>query len=117
VVPTFYRCHRIYLIQDNALYHKTQETYDWFRANRRFIEVFQLPPYFPEFESHRTNLELHAQTRHTQPLLERSQDLCDALLRRFDHVRHHPQEIADLPRPFFELYVELFMRTYMATQL
>ena len=46
VVPAFYRRHhRIYLVQDNASYHKQQETYDWFAANRRYIEVFQLQPY------------------------------------------------------------------------
>jgi hypothetical protein len=46
VVPAFYRRHhRIYLIQDNASYHKKQETYEWFKANRRYVEVFQPPPY------------------------------------------------------------------------
>jgi hypothetical protein len=40
------RRHRIYLIQDNASYHKKQEAYDWFKANRRYVEVFQLPPYW-----------------------------------------------------------------------
>src|SRR5438309_11713737 len=52
VVPAFYRRrHRIYLIQDNASYHKKQETYDWFKANRRYVEVFQLPPYWPELNA------------------------------------------------------------------
>src|SRR5437870_3578155 len=32
---------------------------------------------------------------------ERPQDLCDALFRRFDYVRHHPQEIEALLHPFF----------------
>jgi hypothetical protein len=46
VVPAFYRRrYRIYLIQDNASYHKKQETYEWFKANRRYVEVFQPPPY------------------------------------------------------------------------
>ncbi|MGA2117471.1 MAG: transposase [Bryobacteraceae bacterium] len=52
VVPAFYRRrHRIYLIQDNASYHKKQETYDWFKSNRRYVEVFQLPPYWPELNA------------------------------------------------------------------
>src|SRR6266550_3990287 len=42
---------RIYLIQDNASYHKKQETYAWFKANRRYLEVFQLPPYWPELNA------------------------------------------------------------------
>ena len=52
VVPAFYRRRRrIYLIQDNASYHKKQETYEWFKANRRYVEVFQLPPYWPELNA------------------------------------------------------------------
>jgi hypothetical protein len=52
VVPAFYRRrHRIYLIQDNASYQKKQETYDWFKTNRRYVEVFQLPPYWPELNA------------------------------------------------------------------
>lgn len=52
VVPAFYRRgHRIYLIQDNASYHKKQETYDWFKKHRRYLEVFQLPPYWPELNA------------------------------------------------------------------
>jgi transposase len=39
------------LRQDNASYHKKQETYDWFKANRRYVEVFQLPPYWPELNA------------------------------------------------------------------
>lgn len=43
VLPAFYR-HRIYLIQHNASYHKKRETYDWFQANRRSVEVFHCRP-------------------------------------------------------------------------
>jgi transposase len=52
LLPTFYRRgHRIYLIQDNASHHKKQETYDYFAAHRRYLEVFQLPPYWPELNA------------------------------------------------------------------
>ncbi len=52
LVPAFYRRgHRVFLIQDNASYHKKQETYDWFAQNRRYLEVFQLPPYWPELNA------------------------------------------------------------------
>ena len=44
LMPTFYRRgHRIYLIQDNASYHKKEETYQYFSKHRRYLEVFQLP--------------------------------------------------------------------------
>ena len=36
LIPSFYRkSHRVYLIQDNASYHKKPETYEWFKANRK----------------------------------------------------------------------------------
>ena len=41
LVPAFYRRgHRVFLIQDNASYHKKRETYQWFAQNRRYVEVF-----------------------------------------------------------------------------
>lgn len=52
LLPAFYRrCHRIDLIQDNASYHKKQETCAWFKAHRRPVEVFQLPPYWPRLNA------------------------------------------------------------------
>jgi hypothetical protein len=30
---------------------KKQETYDGFKMNRRYVEVFQLPPYWPELNA------------------------------------------------------------------
>jgi transposase len=52
MVPAFYRRgHRIYLIQDNASYHTKQETEEWFKSNRRYVERFQLPRYWPELNA------------------------------------------------------------------
>jgi len=102
VVPAFYRRrHRIYLIQDNASYHKKQETYDWFKANRRYVEVFQLPPYWPELNATERIWNYTRKYVTHNRFFEQPQDLCDALFRRFDYVRHHPQEIEDLLHPFF----------------
>jgi transposase len=36
------------LIQDNASYHKDSEVWSWFKSNRHWPEVHQLPPYSPE---------------------------------------------------------------------
>jgi hypothetical protein len=101
VLSAFYRRrHRIYLIQDNASYHKKQETYAWFQANRRYVEVFQLPPYWPEWNAtERIWSYTHKHVTHNR-FFERPQDLCGALFSRFDYVRHHPQEIEDLLSPF-----------------
>ncbi len=46
VLPAFYRRgHWVYLIQDNAGYHKKAELFEWFSDNRKRVEVFHLPPY------------------------------------------------------------------------
>jgi transposase len=90
----------VFLIQDNASYHKKQETYHWFAQNRRYVQVFQLPPYWPELNAteriwnytrkHATHNRFFAQPQH----------LCQALFRTFRHVQRHPEEIKNLLRPF-----------------
>jgi len=114
VLPAFWRRrHRICRIQDNASYHKKQETYDWFKANRRYVEVFPLPPYWPELNA--TERIWNYTRKHVthNRFFERPQDLCDALFSRFEYVRQHPQEIEDLLVPFFDWDVELFMFIYI----
>lgn len=44
-----YRRRGAILIQDNASYHKDAGVWNWFRSNRHWLEVHQLPPYSPEF--------------------------------------------------------------------
>jgi len=114
VVPAFYRRrHRIYLVQDNASYHK-QETHDWFQANRRYVEVLPLPPYWPELNA--TERVWNYTRKHVtrNRFYERPQDLCEALFYRFDYVPCHPQELSGLLHPFFRGDVELLMRAYIA---
>ena len=102
VVPAFYRHrHRIYLVHDNASYHKKQETYDWFQANRRYLEVFQLPPYWPELNATERVWKYTRKYVTHNRFYERPEDLCDALFSKFDYVRHHPQEISGLFHSFF----------------
>jgi transposase len=43
-----YRRSGAILIQDNASYHKDAEVWSWFKSNRHWLEVHQLPPYSPE---------------------------------------------------------------------
>ena len=43
-----YRRQGAILIQDNASYHKDADVWGWFKSNRHWLEVHQLPPYSPE---------------------------------------------------------------------
>ena len=102
LVPSFYRRnHRVYLIQDNASYHKKKETYDWFGKHRRYLQVFQLPPYWPELNA--TERIWHYTRQHAthNRFFEKPKQLCQALFRTFRQVQRHPDEIAGLMLPFF----------------
>ena len=102
LLPGFYkRGHRIYLIQDNASYHKKPEVYDWFAKQRKRIEVFLLPPYSPQFNSverlwHYTRM--HA--THNR-YFDTAEELCHSLFATFADIQQHPQDITGLLQPFF----------------
>jgi len=99
VVPAFYRRHhRIYLIQDNASYHKKQETYEWFKANRRYVEVFQLPPYWPELNATERIVNLHGGTGKSVANSVGGSLPGDALLEASGET---PEQIAAHPHPFY----------------
>lgn len=40
---------KIFLVEDNAKYHKSSDMVSWFDAHRKEIEPWFLPPYSPEF--------------------------------------------------------------------
>ena len=101
VLPAFCRRgRRIYLIQDNAGYHKKAEIYDWFSANRKRLEVFNLPPYWPELNAaervwHYTRVKV----THNR-FFESSESHCEALVKTFEEVRKQPHHIDGLIAPF-----------------
>jgi transposase len=51
VAQFFENGRRIHYIQDNASYHKDGEVWLWFKKNRKWIEVYNLPPYCPELNA------------------------------------------------------------------
>lgn len=101
LLPGFYkRNHRIYLIQDNASYHKKPEVYEWFSANRKRMEVYLLPPYSPQFNAveriwHYTRM----QSTHNR-YFDSPQELCQSLFRTFDDIQRHPEKILGFMKPF-----------------
>lgn len=95
------RNHRIFLIQDNARYHKAKETYEWFKDNRKYIEVYNLPPYSPEFNAieriwHYTRMYC----THNR-YFETVEELCQSLFHTFSDIQRHPENIMGLLTPFF----------------
>ena len=90
----------MYLIQDNASDHKKQETFAWFAEHRRYVELFQLPRYWPELNASERIWNYTRKWATHNRFFERPQHLRQALLRTFDRVRRHPEEIANPIRPF-----------------
>lgn len=102
LMPKFYRSHRrIYLIQDNASYHKQAETYDWFNANRNRIEVFQLPAYSPEFNAIERLWHYTRMNATHNRYFDTPEELCNTLFYTFNDMQQNPDKIMGLLRPFF----------------
>lgn len=102
VVPHFYRKgHRIFLIQDNASYHKKPETYEWFTANRKFIEVFNLPRYQPEMNAiERIWHHVRLQATHNR-FHETVDSLRYSLFSAFENIQDNPKSVVNYLRPYF----------------
>ena len=95
------RGRRVYLIQDNASYHKKPEAHERFSANRKKLEVFLLGPHSPEINAierlwHRPRMEAtHNRTFNTKD------ELCNSLFDAFGEIQRHPEKIMGYLRPFF----------------
>ena len=102
VLPNFYKTgHRIYLIQDNAGYHKNSETYSWFKSKRDYIEVTNLPPYSPEFNAVERIWNFTRKNCTHNRYFETKEDLCNALFQNFAEIKNKPEKIMNLLYPFF----------------
>ena len=101
LLPAFYRRgHRVYLVQDNASYHKKPEVYAWFSANRKRVEVFLLPPYSPEFNAVE---RMWHRVRHEAPhnhYFDTPEELCKTPFTTFHNIQRHPANFLSLLRPF-----------------
>jgi len=91
---------RIYLIQDNASYHKKAETYEWFNNHRKYIEVFNLPPYCPELNAAERIWHLTRVNATHNRYYDSKADLCKILLKTFDDIQKNPKSISGLIAPF-----------------
>jgi len=95
------RNHRLFYIQDNASYHKAAQTYEWFKANRKRIEVYNLPPYFPQLNaSERIWHYTRCHATHNR-YFSTVDELGQVLIKTFNKIEKCPNEIAGLVSPFF----------------
>ena len=91
---------KIYLIQDNASYHKDGEVWDWFSGHRKHIQVHNLPSYSPELNAlervwHYTRVDA-THNRYFVTL----EELYGSLTSTFRSIQKAPSQIQGLLHPF-----------------
>ena len=99
IAKLYFRQH-IFYIQDNASYHKDKDVWQWFKDHRSQIEVYNLPPYSPEFNAaeplwHYTRIK----GTHNRYFKNES-DIIDTLTKVFIGMQKNPDEIKGYLRPF-----------------
>lgn len=95
-----YRRRGAILIQDNASYHKDGEVWAWFKSNRSWLEVHQLPPYSPEFNpTERLWQHTRRNGTHNRYFVTRD-ELVRTLTRVFTEMQDEPDTISSYLLPF-----------------
>jgi transposase len=92
---------RLYLIQDNASYHKKPEVYEFFKENRKKIEVFQLPSYSPDYNPIECVWKYTRKNSTHNRYFDSPSELCTSLFDTFGDIQKHPEKVIGLLQPFF----------------
>lgn len=95
-----YHGRKVFYIQDNASYHKNGDVWYWFKDNRHWLEVFNLPPYSPEFNAAEP-LWKYTRKVATHNRYFRSEDeIVETLTKTFRSIQQNPEQIKGYIRPF-----------------
>ena len=101
VLPGYYRRgHRIYLIQDNASYHRHPEVWEFFKQERNKLEVFSLPKYSPELNPQEPLWKYTRSNSTHNRFFETPEDLCSSLFHTFADLERYPEKLLGIVRPF-----------------
>jgi len=91
---------KVYLIQDNASYHKDGDVWAWFSKHRKYIMVYNLPPYSPELNA-LERVWHHTRMYGTHNRYFATQDeLRSALTSTFRSIQKNPSQITGYLRPY-----------------
>lgn len=91
---------RIHYIQDGASYHKDGDVWYWFRENRKWIEVYNLPSYSPEFNAVETLWKFTRKEGTHNATFETKNEVIDCVTEVFAKIQSAPQSIAGYLKPF-----------------
>jgi len=95
-----YRRQGAILIQDNASYHKDAEVWGWFKSNRHWLEVHQLPPYSPELNPTERLWQYTRKNGTHNRYFTNVAELAGTLWRVFGEMQSYPTLIRSYLLPF-----------------
>jgi len=95
-----YRRRGAILIHDNASYHKDGQVWEWFAANRHWLEVYPLPAYSPELNPTERLWQHTRRTGTHNRYFASSDDLLATLTRVFGEMQAAPEIIQPYLLPF-----------------
>lgn len=95
-----YHRRKVFYIQDNASYHKDGDVWNWFKDNRRWIEVSNLPPYSPEFNAAEPLWKYTRKVGTHNRYFENETEIVETLTRVFRSIQKNPDQIRGYLRPF-----------------
>jgi len=99
IARTYHR-KKVFLIQDNASYHKDKDIWNWFSDNRSWLTVNNLPPYSPEFNAAEP-LWHHTRKQGTHNRYFATKDeLGASLFSVFASMQKNPEQIRGYLNPF-----------------
>ena len=96
----FEKNRRIHYIQDGASYHRDGEVWYWFRENRKWIEVYNLPAYSPEFNAVETLWKFTRKEATHNASFRSKSEILDCVTDMFKRIQHDPSSITGYLRPF-----------------
>jgi len=102
VLPAFYRRgRRVFLVHDNASYHKHPDLQAWYQTQSRRLEVCPLPKYSPEFNAMERIWQFTRKEATHNRYFATVQALCTSLFSTFADIQQWPDLIAGLLQPYF----------------
>lgn len=91
---------KIFYIQDNASYHKDEMVWEWFSDHRKYIEVYNLPPYSPEFNAAEPLWKYTRKIGTHNRYFENENAIMDTLTKVFKGIQQNPKHIEGYIKPF-----------------
>lgn len=95
-----YHRRKVHFIQDNAPYHKDRDVWVWFRDNRKWLEVHNLPPYSPELNAQEPLWKYTRKNGTHNKCFKSQEEIYDTLVRVFTEMQTHPIRIKGYLQPF-----------------